>query len=97
MGSLVDVKPQRLQLLLLCGGDHLLHLRQLLGFGAAGLQRGQDGLNALGLLQQTPGSQEGNLAVRKKKTTACIIIWFTLAHLLSLDSNRRLSMRLATV
>lgn len=57
MGSLVDVKPQRLQLLLLCGGDHLLHLRQLLGFGPAGLQRRQDGLDSLGLLQETPGSR----------------------------------------
>lgn len=59
MGSLIDVKPQRLQLLLLRGSDHLLHLRQLLGFGPTGLQRRQDGLNSLGLLQQTPGSQEG--------------------------------------
>lgn len=55
--SLVDMKPQRLQLLLLCSGDHLLHFRQLLGFSPAGLQRRQDGLNSLGLLQQTPGSQ----------------------------------------
>lgn len=68
VGSLVDVKPQRLQLLLLCGGDHLLHLCQLLGFGPAGLQRPQNGLDSLGLLQQTPGSQEGKFLVRKKKS-----------------------------
>lgn len=56
---LVNVKPQRLQLLLFCGSDHLLHLCQLLRFGATGLQRRQDGLNSLGLLQETPESTDG--------------------------------------
>ncbi|KAG9345418.1 hypothetical protein JZ751_009965 [Albula glossodonta] len=46
----------RLQLLPLGRSDHLLHLSQLTGLCPGGLQRRQDCLYALGLLQQTPAN-----------------------------------------
>ena len=51
---LVDMKLQGIQLVLFRSSDHLLHLLQLLRLRPAGLQRGEDGLDSLGFLQQTP-------------------------------------------
>lgn len=60
------MKAQGIQLLPLRSRDHLLHLRQLLGLGAAGLKGRQDGLDPLGFLQKTPVRQAGKQSVRMK-------------------------------